>query len=157
VEEPESAARAAMFRSMVTYAIILLAILAFITWLVTLGGAYPAISIAGLFALLVAYQVFQHYRDLREPLAESEGILTRVWSRADLIIAWHSYYVTVGRKVYRLRPEDYVPLEDRWRQLEKLDPPQPLYVKVVHFPHTLNAVSIHEMRPPPAEPEVPVE
>jgi hypothetical protein len=108
-------------------------------------------------ALLVAYQVIQHYRDLREPLAESEGVVTRVWSRADLIIAFHSYYVTVGRKVYRLRPEDYVPLEDRWRQLERADPPLELYVKVAHFRHTLNAVSVHEIRRPATDEPPPLE
>jgi hypothetical protein len=153
VEEPEAAARAALFRSMVTYSLVLLAMVALLTWLVTLG-AYVAIVIFGAIAMLVAYQVVQHYRDLREPLSESEGLVSRVWSRADLVIAWHSYYVTVGRAVYRLRPEDYVPLEDRWRALERLEPPVPLYVKVVHFPHTLQAISIHEIvRPPADEPE----
>jgi hypothetical protein len=157
VEEPESVARASLFRSMVVYSALLLAAIAFITWLATLGGAFIAVAIAGAIALLIAYQVVQHYRDLRGRLTESEGVVTRVWSRADLVIAFHSYYVTVGRTVYRLRAEDYVPLEDRWRQLERAEPPHELYVKVVHFPHTLNAVSVHEIRrtspetePPPA-------
>jgi hypothetical protein len=157
VEEPESAARASLFRSLVVYSVMLLGALAFMTWLATLGGAYIAMAIFGAIGLLIAYQVVQHYRDLREPLAESEGTLTRVWSRADLIIAWHSYYITVGRTVYRIQPEDYVPLEDRWKRLERLDPPQEMYVKVVHFPHTLNAVSIHEILRPPPEPEIELE
>jgi hypothetical protein len=32
-----------------------------------------------------------------------------------------------------------------------------MYVKVVHFPHTLNAVSIHEILRPPPEPEIELE
>jgi hypothetical protein len=96
--------------------------------------------------------VVQHYRDLRDPLAKSEGAVTRVWSRSDLIIAMPSYYVTVGRQVFRLKAEDYVPIEDRWKRLSKLDPPEELYVKVVYFPHTLNAVSVHDaVRPPPPD------
>ena len=141
---------------MVAYSILLLGVIAIVTWLATLGGAYIAMAFFGAIGLLIAYQVVQHYRDLREPLAESEGNVSRVWSRADLIIAWHSYYITVGRGVYRLRPEEFVLLEDRWRALSRLDPPQPLYVKVVHFPHTMTAVSVHEMLPPPpAAPDVP--
>jgi hypothetical protein len=157
VQEPEAAARAALFRSLVIYSVMLLAVMAFVTWLATLGGAYIAMAIFGAVGLLLAYQVVQHYRDLREPLDESEGVVVRVWSRADFIIAWHSYYVTVARNVYRLRPEDYVPLEDRWKRMQRLDPPQDLYVKVVHFPHTMNAVSIHPMLPPAPEPDVPAD
>jgi xanthosine utilization system XapX-like protein len=137
VQEPERAARAALFRSFVFYSVVLLGIVALLTWLATFR-AYVALVLFGGIGVLVAYQVVQHYRDLREPLAESEGVVARVWSRADLIIALHSYYITVGRTVYRLQPEDFVPLE--------------LYVKVVHFPHTLNAVSVHEIVRHPSDP-----
>jgi hypothetical protein len=158
VQEPESEARAALFRSLVIYSVLLLGALALITWLATLGGAYIAMIFFGAIGLLLAYQVVQHYRDLREPLDESEGTILRVWSRADLIIAWPSYYVTIGRRVYRLRAEDYVPLEDRWKRLRALDPPQELYVKIVHFPHTLNVVTVHPMLPPPPpDSDTPVE
>lgn len=151
MQEPERAARAALFRSFVFYSVVLLGIVALLTWLATFR-AYVALVLFGGIGVLVAYQVVQHYRDLREPLAESEGVVARVWSRADLIIALHSYYITVGRTVYRLQPEDFVPLEDRWRRLNQMDPPQDLYVKVVHFPHTLNAVSVHEIVRHPSDP-----
>ncbi len=65
------------------------------------GGAYVTITIVGLVGLLLAYHVYQHVRDLGAPLAESEGLVTRKWTRADLIIAMQSYYVTVGRTVFR--------------------------------------------------------
>jgi hypothetical protein len=63
--------------------------------------------------------------------------------RADFIIAWDSFYVLVNRNVFRLQPEDYGALDED------------MYVKVVHFPNTLNVVSIHEIRrplEPPASP-----
>jgi hypothetical protein len=106
------------------------------------------LSIGGVVALLLGYQVYAHWRDMRSPLAESEGVVQRIWSRADLVIAWHSFYVTVDRKVFRLQPEDYVQLEDRYRSLSRLDPPVDVYVKIVHFPMTLNVVSVHETLQP---------
>ena len=96
------------------------------------GGAYITLSVVVAVGVLLAYHVWQHARDLGSPLAESEGIVTRKWSRADLIIVWHSYYVTVERTVFRLKPEDWILLEEG------------MHVKVVHFPSTLNVVSVHE-------------
>jgi hypothetical protein len=149
-----------LFRSMVIYALLLLPALAFVVWLAATGPsgfALVSMSVAGVVALLLGYQAYAHYSDLRAPLAETEGLVQRVWSRADLVIAWHSFYVSVatplgGRKLFRMQPEDYVVLEDRFRALSRLDPPLELYVKVVHFPMTLNAVSVHEVRRPLPEP-----
>ncbi len=140
---------------MIIYGLLFLPTLAVVVWIATsspTGFAYFSMSVAGVVALLLGYQAFAHYRDMRSSLVESEGVVQRIWSRADLIIAWHSYYVTVDRKVFRLLPEDYVQLDDRFRQLGGLDPPIDLYVKVVHFPSTLNVVSVHEIRRPPADP-----
>lgn len=155
MRDPESTARASLFRSLIIYTALLVADLTTVIWIATsgpTGPAYVTMSVVAVVGLLLAYQVYAHYRDLREPLAESEGTLHRVWSRADLIIAWNSYYATVDRTVFRLRPEEYVLIEDRWRALGRLDPPQAMYVKVVHFPHTLNVVSIHEILRPPPDP-----
>jgi hypothetical protein len=157
VQDPESAARSSLFRNMIIYGVLFLPTLAVVVWIATsnpTGFAYFSMSVAGVVALLLGYQTFAHYRDMRSPLVESEGVVQRIWSRADLIIAWHSYYVAVDRKVFRLLPEDYVQLEDRFRQLGRLDPPVELYVKVVHFPATLNVVSVHEILRPPADPPV---
>jgi hypothetical protein len=146
---------------MVIYAVLLTPALAVLVWIATsspTGFAYFSMSVAAVVALLLGYQAYAHFRDLRMPLAESEGVVQRVWSRADLIIAWHSYYVSVecagegnaasARKLFRLQPEDYVHLQDRFATMSRLDPPLDLYVKVVHFPMTLNIVSIHEVRRP---------
>jgi hypothetical protein len=48
-----------------------------------------------------------------------------------LIILWQSYYVAVGRGIFRVAPEDYILIDEG------------MFVKVVHFPHTLQVVSIH--------------
>jgi xanthosine utilization system XapX-like protein len=136
VRDPEAAARASLRRSAIIYTLLLAAdilVLAFVLANGASGGVYVTITIVGLVGLLLAYHVYQHVRDLGAPLAESEGIVTRKWTRADLIIAMQSYYVTVGRTVFRLRPEDYLVIDEG------------MYVKVVHFPGTLNVVSIHEL------------
>jgi len=144
VQDPESIARAALRRSAVIYGLLLgvdVLVLVYIVANGAGGGAYITLSIVGLVGLLLAYHVYQHVRDLGAPLVESQGLVTRKWTRADLIIAMQSYYVTVERTVFRLRPEEYIHIDTG------------MYAKVVHFPNTLNVVSIHEvldMRP--AEP-----
>lgn len=104
------------------------------------GAAYITLSIVGAVGLLLVFQVWMHARDLGSPLAETEGVVRRKWSRADLIIAWHSYYITVGRTVFRVAPEDHIMVDEG------------MVIKVVHFPHTLNVVSVHELRGAPRPP-----
>ena len=144
MEEPEASARASLRRSGLIYAILLIADLVVIAYILagaSSGGAIVTLSVVGVVGLLLAYQVLQHIRDLNAPLAESEGAVQRKWTRADLIIAMQSYYVTVDGTVFRLKPEDHLLVDVG------------MFVKVVHFPHTLNVVSIHEMaRPPDARP-----
>ena len=155
VQDPEAAARASLVRSMLIYAALLAVAVVVVAWIAAPGPARPAfvtMSVVAVVGLLLAYQTWAHLRDLREPLVESVGTVQRIWSRADLIIAWHSYYATVDRTVFRLQPEDYVLIEDRWRALGRLDPPEDLFVKVVHFPRTLNVVSIHEVMRPTLDP-----
>lgn len=141
VQDPESSARASLFRSLLTYTALFTADIVVLYWVVANRagpGAFVTISIVGVVGLLLGYQVWQHLRDLRAPLAESTGVVQRKWSRADLVIAWHSYYLTVERTVFRVQPEDYLNVDEG------------MYVKVVHFPHTLNVVSIHEILRPEA-------
>jgi xanthosine utilization system XapX-like protein len=143
LEDPESAARAGLRRSLLIYAALLAADLAVIYYIVqadTGGAAFVTLSIIGVVGLLLGYQVVQHLRDLGAPLAESAGVVQRKWKRADLIIAWDSFYVTVDRTVFRVRPDDYLHIDEA------------MYVKVVHFPNTLNVVSIHEILRPPPDP-----
>jgi hypothetical protein len=143
VSDPESVAHAALRRSLLFYTAFLaldVSALAYIVASGPEGPGYVTLFIIGAVGLLLAFQVWMHVRDIGSPLAESEGVVQRKWSRADLIIAWHSYYVTVGRRVFRLRPEDHVLLDEG------------MYVKVVHCPRTLHVVSIHEVRGAPTLP-----
>jgi hypothetical protein len=137
VPDPESVARASLRRSLLFYAAFLAldaSALAYIVASGPEGAGYVTLFIVGAVGILLAFQVWMHVRDIGSPLAESDGVVQRKWSRADLIIAWHSYYVTVGRRVFRLTPEDHVLLDEG------------MYVKVVHCPRTLHVVSIHEVR-----------
>lgn len=139
--DPESAARASLRRSLLVYAVLLavdVLVIYYIAVGIEGGGAYVTLSVVGIVGLLLAYQVWLHALDLGSPLAESEGFVLRKWSRADLVIAWHSYYINVGRTIFKVMPEQYLMVDEG------------MYVKVVHFPRTLNVVSIHEtLRPPP--------
>jgi xanthosine utilization system XapX-like protein len=133
--DPEAAARASLRRSMLIYLLLLAVDLLVVVSIAVngeSGGAFVTLSIVGLVGLLLAYHVLQHIQDLGSPLAESEGVINRLWTRADLIIAWQSYYMLVGRTVFRVKPEDYIRLKTE------------MYVKVVHFPRTLNVVTVHE-------------
>ncbi|MEX0749385.1 MAG: hypothetical protein WD359_01120 [Dehalococcoidia bacterium] len=137
--DPESIARASLIRSLLIYGAFLIADVLVIVWVVSNGiegPAYVTTSIVAVVGLLLLYQVVQHVRDLRAPLVESEGIVTRKWKNADLIIAWDSYYIRVERVVFRIKPEYFIDVREE------------SYVKVVHFPYSLNVVSVHELRPP---------
>ena len=137
--DPESTARSSLIRSLVIYSLFLAADAAVIGYVLSVGiqgAAYVTTSIVLVVGLMLLYQVVQHARDLRSMLAESEGTVLRKWKSADLVIAWDSYYIRVDRTVFRIKPEQY------------LDVREDSYVKVVHFPNTLNVVSVHELRPP---------
>jgi len=139
VEEPERIARASLRRSTIIYSAILgidLLVLAYIISTGASGAAYVTFTIVGIVGLLLAYNVVQHVRDLGSPLTETEGTILRKWSRADLLIAWHSYYLNVDRAIFKVSPIDYALLNEG------------MYVKVVHFPRTLSVASIHEGRGP---------
>lgn len=143
MDDPESAARASLFRSLLIYLIFLVlavAVVVYVTANRASGAAFVTISIVGVVALLLAYQVVQHYRDMQSPLAETDGAVVRKWQRADLIVVMQSFYLTVDRTVFRVPPEDWVHIDEG------------MYVKVVHFPRTLTVVSIHEIVRPAAPP-----
>ncbi len=141
--DPEAAARKSLVRGLAVYAALLgLDVLAlyYIASRGSGGASYVTFSVVGVVGLLLAYQVVQHYRDLHAPLAETDGVVVRKWTRADLIIAWNSYYMSVDRTVFRIGPLQYVELS-----VDK-------FVTVVHFPNTLNVVSIHEIAAPAPNP-----
>jgi hypothetical protein len=124
-------------RSTVIYSMLFAATLAGIAWVIVnaaSGAAFITVAIAGAIALLLGYYVFQHLLDLRASAVEHVGPIMKKWSRADLIIAWQSYYIIVDRKVFQVQPEQYVHLEAGQR------------ARVVHFPHTLRVISAERVR-----------
>ncbi len=134
--DPEALARAALRRGTLIYSALFLldaAVFSLVVASGTSGAAYVTLSIVGIVGLLLGYTCVQHIRDLGGQLAESEGLITRKWSRADFLIVMQSYYIMVERVVYKLEPEDYIHLEEG------------MYVKIVHFPQTLNVVTVHEV------------
>jgi hypothetical protein len=134
VEDPVPGARASLRRSAAIYAALLAADIAVVVYILivrTGGAAFVTLSFVVVVGLLLAYQVVQHVRDFGARLAETDGVVMRKWKRADLIIAWDSFYLTVERTVFRVRPEDWIHVEEGE------------FVKVVHFPHTLTVVSVH--------------
>lgn len=138
--DPEAAARKSLVRGLAIYAALLgldVLALVYIGTQGSGGASYVTFSVVGVVGLLLTYQVIQYVQDFGTPLAETDGLVVRKWSRADLIIAWNSYYMAVDRTVFRIDPLQYAEL-----RVDK-------FVKVVHFPHTLNVVSIHEIAAPP--------
>jgi hypothetical protein len=83
LQDPEQKARASLFRSMIIYAVLLLAdvaVLYYIAANAVSGFAFFTFSVVGVVGLLLAWQVFQHYMDMRAPLAESEGVVLKKWN-----------------------------------------------------------------------------
>jgi len=135
VHDFEPAARSSLLRGTFFYLLLTVADAVVCYYIFTnrqSGAAFITLSLVGAVGILLAYQTLQHARDIGAPLAETEGAIARKWQRADLIIAWQSYYVAVNRVVFRINPEDYVMVDEG------------MYVKVVHFAHTLGVVSVHE-------------
>jgi hypothetical protein len=135
----------------VVYSILFLAAAVVVFYIATnreSNFAFVSLSIVGVVGLLLGYYVYQHLRDLAASLKESEGVIVKKWMRADIPFLLQGYYIAVNRTVFRVQAEDYVHLRED------------MYVKVVHFPHTMNVVSVHEVRgpgdvaePPPQAPQ----
>jgi hypothetical protein len=128
--------RASLIRGTLLYSVFLaldIAVIVLILIVRTGNAAFITLAFVAFVGILLVFQVVQHVRDLRAPLTETDGVVIRKWRRADLIIAMDSYYLTVGKKVFRVRPEDWVHIDEMMR------------VRVIHYPHTLNVVSVQEV------------
>ncbi|HYM14280.1 MAG TPA: hypothetical protein VEZ14_01825 [Dehalococcoidia bacterium] len=138
MRDAAAAARVSLIRGIAWYGALLLASLAGAVWIganAASGAALVPLVFAAAMALLLGYYVLQHLRDLGAQPVEREGAVTRRWSRADLLIAMQSYYISVDRTVFRVRPEDYIHMDEGAR------------VRVVHFPHTLQVISLERLAP----------
>ena len=106
MQDPESAARASLRRSLLFYLAFLMLDLLAVYYIAASdpgGAGYVTLTIVAIVGVLLAMQVWMHVRDLGSPMAETDGTVHRKWTRADLIIVWNSYYINVERRVFRLR------------------------------------------------------
>lgn len=146
MDDRVAAARSSLRNTALVYSLFLVVAIVVAVYIVVSavsGAAYVTLSFVVIVGLLLAYQVVQHLRDFGARLAESDGVVQRKFRRADLIIFMDSYYLTVAGTVFRLRPEDWIHIEEGER------------VKVVHFPHTLTVVSVHSASYPGTPPTPP--
>lgn len=138
MRDEAAAARASLLRGTAWYGALLLGSLGGAVWIgshAASGAALVPLVFAAAMALLLGYYVVQHLRDLGAEPVEREGVVTRRWSRADLLIAMQSYYISVDRTVFRVRPEDYIHMDEGVR------------VRIVHFPHTLHVITLERVAP----------
>jgi len=80
-------------------------------------------------AFLTGHQSIQSLRDLRSSPTVSGGLVDRKWSRSDLFIL-RSYYIYVGRSVFKVTPLIYSELEEGDSVL------------VNHYPHTNTVIAV---------------
>ena len=93
------------------------------------GGLIITLLLLSLAAFLTGHQSIQSLRDLRSSPHVSSGAVERKWSRADLFIL-RSYYIYVGRLVFKVSPLIY-------HELEEGDT-----VLVNHYPHTNTVIAV---------------
>ena len=93
------------------------------------SGLIITLVLLSLAAFLTGHQSIQSLRDLRSSPRVSSGLVDRKWSRADLFIL-RSYYIYVGRSVFKVTPLIH-------SELEEGDT-----VSVNHYPHTNTVISV---------------
>ena len=102
------------------------------------GGAWVGFAIVALIALLASPLAFAALRDLRAEPIETEGTITRKWSKADLIV-FRGHYLTVGKRVFRVRKDIWLLMPEVFGR-----------VHVRHFPHTNTLIAWEALASAPA-------
>jgi hypothetical protein len=104
--------------------------------------------ILAVLALLFGYQSIQSLRDLRAPLRTTRGPVVRIWSKMDLIVT-RSYYIAVGKQIFRVPFPVYYDLREEAKRLRDadLDGEYRIEVEVVHYPHTGTVESVRRLGP----------
>ncbi len=104
--------------------------------------------ILAVLALLFGYQAIQSLRDLRAPLRTTRGPVLRIWSKMDLIVT-RSYYIAVGKQIFRIPFPAYYDLREEAKRLRDadLEGEYRIEVEVVHYPHTGTVESVRRLGP----------
>ena len=135
LEEAYRAARSSLRRTVLVFTPLFLLSLAGIGIIVFnlaregASGLIITLVLLLLAAFLTGHQSIQSLRDLRSSPTVSGGLVDRKWSRADLFIL-RSYYIYVGRSVFKVTPLIY-------SELEEGDT-----VSVNHYPHTNTVIAV---------------
>lgn len=125
--------RFALARGVLLYGAVVAGDAAVIWYIITRGVqgiGYVSLTLVAVFGLLVFTQLLSHLRDLFAPPVETEGEILRMWHRAELVIAWPSYFIQIDRAIFRIPARDYLLLkEGEW-------------VRVAHFRYTANVIAM---------------
>lgn len=138
--------RNALLRSALFYTpLFILTLIAIISILVGLfDGGWLLLIIGLIAAFLFGYQSIQALRDLRvRELVVTQGPVSRIWSKMDLFIS-RSYYINVNRNIFRIPLQSYWDLREEAKRMraDRTDEDYRIEVRVEHYPHTGNVVSV---------------
>lgn len=147
--------RTALVRSALFYtplfALTLIGIVSILLGLFDGGVLLLIIGIVG--AFLFGYQSIQSLRDLRvHQLSVTQGPVSRIWSKMDLFIS-RSYYINVNRNIFRIPLQSYWDLREEAKRMraDGTDDDYRIEVRVEHYPHTGNVVSVERLGVIPIE------
>jgi hypothetical protein len=136
-ETSERVARTSLVRGAIIYTPLFAAgvILTALSLLGRLDAGPVLTVIEALLTVLFGHQSIQSLRDLRAELVRTEGSVGRKWSKMDFLVS-RSYYVSIGRSIFRMPPVD-------WHLFEEED-----RIAVIHYPHTGTVAGVERL---PAE------
>lgn len=138
-ETPTGAARRSVMRSAIIFTPIFLVLLVTLVAMIAdragggSGGSVLLIIIVGLLTVLFGFQSITALRDLRTAPRETQGVVHRKWSRSEVIF-WRSYYIGVGRDIFRISALAYHMIETGNEVL------------IVHLTHTSAVESVSIIR-----------
>jgi hypothetical protein len=151
--------RNALLRSALFYTplfiLTLIGIIAIVTGL--FAGGWLLLIIGLIAAFLFGYQSIQSLRDLRvTSLRVTQGPVSRIWSKMDLFIS-RSYYINVNRNIFRIPIQAYWDLREEAKRMrtDGTDEDYRIEVRVEHYPHTGNVVSVERLGLVPIESPAP--
>jgi hypothetical protein len=141
--------RGALIRSAVFYTpLFLFTLVAFVLMLTGVwDGGIVLLVIAAICALLFGYQSVTALRDLgTKQLSVTQGPVTRIWSKMDLFVT-RSYYINVNRTIFRIPLQAYWDLREEAKRMraDGTDEDYRMEVRVEHYPHTGNVVSVERI------------
>jgi len=147
--------RSALIRSAVLYTpLFVLTLIGIVAILVGLfDGGWLLLIIGLIAAFLFGYQCIQAIRDLRaNRLIVTQGPVSRIWSKMDLFIS-RSYYINVNRNIFRIPLAAYWDLREEAKRMrtDGTDEDYRIEVRVEHYPHTGNVVSVERVGLVPIE------